>query len=159
VFLAILRDTVMEVSQGMTRTAGASPRRRRTSRPQLAGREAFDKALTELDQLQPRAAKENIASEYLPRFVNKLRELGYKQDDIVKTIVAMNLGVTERQIRLADSAWTKEHAKARASSTNGSGGGGAPRRAPDGGSGAKGGGTGGAGGSHAGLAGGEALRR
>jgi hypothetical protein len=109
--------------------------------------------------LPAKTLKEDVASEYLPRFVAKLRELHYKQDDIVKTIVAMNLGVTERQIRLADSAWSKKHGKAHAASVNGSGGGGALGRASEGGPAARSRSAGAVGSDHAGLSGAGALKR
>jgi hypothetical protein len=138
----------------MTRTATTPGRRRRTTRPQLAGREAFETALREIAQMPAKPAPQNIAAEYLPRFVAKLRELGYVQDDIVTTIVGLNLGVTERQIRAADSAWSKQRGKSAATASHGT-----ANRPPTGEG--RGGGTGGAagGGSHAGLTGPGALRR
>jgi hypothetical protein len=143
---------------GRTTSAGAS--RHRSTRPQLAGRDAFEHALREIEQLPPKARRENVAAEYLPRFVAKLRELGYTQDDIVRTIAGMNLGVTERQIRGADSTWTKQHPKPA------SGGAAAARGAAGGGASGSGSGTPGAGigaaserGAHAGLAGAGALKK
>jgi hypothetical protein len=139
----------------MTRTAAAPGRRRRTTRPQLAQREAFEKALHEIAQMPAKPPPQNIAGEYLPRFVAKLRELQYVQDDIVATIVGLNLGVTERQIRAADSAWTKQHRKAATAAARGGESGASAGAARGGGTGAVGGGSG----SHAGLTGAGALRR
>ena len=143
----------------MSRAGSTAARRRRTSRPQLAGRDAFESALESIQTMEPKTPKDSIASEYLPRYVAKLRELKYTQDDIVTTIVALNLGVTERQIRSADSAWVKAHPKERAASANGTGGGGAPGRESGSEVPSTTGGTGGTSTPHAGLGGSRALKR
>jgi hypothetical protein len=164
-------------------TTGASARKR-TTRPRIAGREAFEEALREIERMPRRAPEENLAEEYLPRFIGQLRALGYTQDDIVRTIARMNLGMTERQIRAADSAWSKEHrngpTEARGASGGTPAGGGAASASAQGGAGgspgtggaasasgaagasaATGGGAAPAGArpGHAGLAGAGALKR
>jgi hypothetical protein len=143
----------------MTRTASAPARRRRTSRPQLAGREAFETALREIAQMPAKPPPQNIAAEYLPRFVAKLRELGYRQDDIVTTIVGLDLGVTERQIRAADSAWSKQRGTLAPGSARTAASGAPAAAAASAGAAAAASAGAGAGGAHAGLTGARALRQ
>jgi hypothetical protein len=174
----------MEGTRTVSRSTTGAGARKRTSRTRIAGRDAFEAALREIERMPRRAPEEDLAREYLPRFIAQLRALGYTQDDIVSTIARMNLGLTERQIRAADSAWAKEHrdgkgaARGAAGAASGGGGAagggahgdgagsaGAPRGAAAQGGTAGGGGPAGGGGAgrarlaHAGLAGAGALKR
>jgi hypothetical protein len=57
----------------------------------------------------PAKASEDTAAEFLPKFVAALREKGFVQNEVVERIMALKLGVTDRQIRDADKAYRKAH--------------------------------------------------
>ena len=69
----------------------------------IAARPKWEAALSKIEALPPKTAEDGPAH-YLPRFVAALREKGYMQDEIVQKLLALRLGLTDREIRTADKA-------------------------------------------------------
>jgi hypothetical protein len=83
------------------------PRRKSSNRkrhaPKAPSRSDWEAAFAKVEAV-PAKATEDTAAEFLPKFVAALREKGYIQGEVVARIMALKLGVTDRQIRDADKA-------------------------------------------------------
>lgn len=84
-------------------TKHAAPGRRRRTTGKAPTRSDWEAAFQKVEAI-PAKASGDTAAEFLPRFVAALREKGYVQGEIVARIMALRLGVTEREIREADKA-------------------------------------------------------
>jgi len=68
-----------------------------------ATRAKWEAALTKITA-EPVEADESTPSQFLPKIVAALRDKGYVQDEIVKKVMSLRLGVTDREIRTTDQA-------------------------------------------------------
>jgi hypothetical protein len=84
----------------------AATRRRHTAK--APARSDWEAAFQKVESM-PAKASEDTAAEFLPKFVAALREKGFVQNEVVERIMALKLGVTDRQIRDADKAYRKAH--------------------------------------------------
>ena len=82
-------------------TKHAAPGRRRRTTGKAPTRSDWEAAFQKVEAI-PAKASGDTAAEFLPRFVAALREKGYVQGEIVARIMALRLGVTNREIREAD---------------------------------------------------------
>ena len=82
-------------------TKHAARRQRRRTTGNAPTRSDWEAAFLKVEAI-PAKASENTAAEFLPQFVATLREKGYAQGEIVARIMALRLGVTNREIREAD---------------------------------------------------------
>ena len=87
-------------------TTGRKAGARKRHAVKAPSRSDWEAAFQKVESI-PAKASEDTAAEFLPKFVAALREKGYVQGEVVARIMALKLGVTDRQIRDADKAFLK----------------------------------------------------
>ena len=89
-------------------SSGGRSQSRRRHPAKAPARSDWEAAFQKVESM-PAKASEDTAAEFLPKFVAALREKGFVQNEVVERIMALRLGVTDRQIRDADKAHRKAH--------------------------------------------------
>lgn len=87
------------------------PAKSRRKAARKATRAKWEAALTKI-AAEPAKADEATPTQFLPKIVAALRDKGYVQDEIVKKVLSLHLGVTDREIRSADQAMRRGNAGA-----------------------------------------------